>query len=160
MNYIRGEIQIEEQYRNALNKFQRQKMELPSKIFSQVAHNKRPKSEEQMLIVMDKSTHEEHLFQPLQTKNKQFKLAVTFLTGYNGIFNVTNSNYKINFLKSVSVEDRYIQRTIPPSVHEIEPLNKVMKRIIIDEGHFSQVSYPFTIKPNFSTLESILERST
>ena len=41
---------------------------------------------------MDKSTHEEHLSQPLQTNNKQFKIAVTFLTGYNGIFNVTNSN--------------------------------------------------------------------
>ena len=47
-----------------------------------------------MLIVMDKPTHEEHLSQPLQTNNKQFKIAVTFLTGYNGIFNVTNSNNK------------------------------------------------------------------
>ena len=42
-----------------------------------------------MLIVMDKSTHEEHLFQPLRTNNEQFKKAVTFLAGYNGIFNVT-----------------------------------------------------------------------
>ena len=45
-----------------------------------------------MLIVMNESTHEEHLFQPLQTTNKQFEKAVTFLTGYNGIFNVKNSN--------------------------------------------------------------------
>ena len=43
---------------------------------------------------MDKSTHEEHLHQPVQTNNKQFKNAMTFLTGYNGIFNVTNSNNK------------------------------------------------------------------
>ena len=43
---------------------------------------------------MDKSTHEEHLFQPLQTDNKQFKIAVTFLTGYNGIFNITSLNIK------------------------------------------------------------------
>ena len=43
-----------------------------------------------MLIVMDKSTHEEHLSQPLPIKNKRFKIAVTLLTGYNGIFNVTN----------------------------------------------------------------------
>ena len=43
---------------------------------------------------MDKPTHEEHLFQPLQTKNKQFKIAINFLTGYNGRFNVTNSNIK------------------------------------------------------------------
>ena len=31
-----------------------------------------------MLIVMDKRTHEEHLFQTAQTINKQFKIAVTF----------------------------------------------------------------------------------
>ena len=43
---------------------------------------------------MDNSTHEGHLSQPLQTNNKQFKKAVTFLTGYNGIFNVTNSIIK------------------------------------------------------------------
>ena len=45
-----------------------------------------------MLIVMDLSTHEAHFSQPLQTNNKKFKLAITFLTGYNGIFNVTNKN--------------------------------------------------------------------
>ena len=48
---------------------------------------------------MDKSTHEEQLSQPLQTKNKQFKIAVTFLSGYNGIFNVTISNIKFYFKK-------------------------------------------------------------
>ena len=63
-------------------------MELPSKLLEQIAYNTRPKIEEHMLIVMDKSTHEEHLSQPLQTNNKQFKIAVTFLSGYNGIFNV------------------------------------------------------------------------
>ena len=41
-----------------------------------------------MLIVMIKSTHEEHLSQPIQTDNKQFKIAITFLTADNGIFNV------------------------------------------------------------------------
>ena len=69
-------------------------MELASKILEQIVHNTRPKMEEHMLIVMDNSTHEEHLSQPLQTKNKQFKIAVTFLTAYNGIFNVTNSNIR------------------------------------------------------------------
>ena len=43
---------------------------LPSKILEQIAFNTRPKIEEHMLIVMDKSTHEEHLSQPLQTNNK------------------------------------------------------------------------------------------
>ena len=67
-------------------------MELTSKLLEQIAFNTRPKIEEHMLIIMDKSSHEEHLFQPLQTNNKQFKIAITFLSAYNGIFNVTNSN--------------------------------------------------------------------
>ena len=48
-------------------------MELPSKLLEQIAYNTKPKMEEHMLIVIDKSTHEEHLSQPLQTKNKQLK---------------------------------------------------------------------------------------
>ena len=44
---------------------------------------------------MCESTHEEHLSQPLQTNNKQFRMAVTSLTGYNGIIKVTNKNIKI-----------------------------------------------------------------
>ena len=55
-------------------------MELPRKLLEQIAFNTRPTIEEHMLIVMDKSTHEEHLFQLLQTNNKQFKIAVTFLS--------------------------------------------------------------------------------
>ena len=53
-------------------------MELPSKLLEQTVFNTRPKIEEHMLISMDKSTYEEHLSQPLQTNNKQFKIAVTF----------------------------------------------------------------------------------
>ena len=134
-------------------------MELPSKILEQIAFNTRSKIEEHMLIVMDKSTHEEHLSQPLQTNNKQFKIAVTFLTGYNGIFNVTDKNNKFYFMKSISDEDGYIQISIPPGAYEIESLNNEIKRIIIDEGHFTEANYPFTIKPNFSTLGSIIEIS-
>ena len=52
-------------------------MELPNNLLEQIAFNTRAKIEGHMLIVMDKS-HEEHLSQPLQTNNKQFKLAVTF----------------------------------------------------------------------------------
>ena len=73
-------------------------MELPSKLLGQIVYNTRAKIEEHMLIIMDKSTHEEHLSQPLQTNNKQFKIAVTFLTAYNGIFNVTDRNNKFYFI--------------------------------------------------------------
>ena len=134
-------------------------MELPSKLLEQIAFNTRPKIEEHMLIVMDKSTHEEHLSQPLQTNNKQFQIAVTFLTGYNGIFNVTNSNNKFYFKKTISGEDGFIQITIPPGAYEIESLNDEIKRITIDEGHYREANYPFKIKPNFSTLGSIIEIS-
>ena len=134
-------------------------MELPSKLLEQIAFNTKAKSEEHMLIVMDKSTHEEHLSQPLQTNNKQFKLAVTFLTGYNGIFNVTNENKKFYFKKTISDYDGFNKITIPPGAYEIESMNNEIKRIIIDEEYYSETNYPFTIKPNFSTLGSIIEIS-
>ena len=134
-------------------------MELPSKLLEQIAFNTRLKIEEHMLILMDKSTHEEHLFQPLQINNKQFKIAVTFLTGYNGFFNVTNSNNKFYFKKTITNGEGFIQVTIPSGAYEIESLNKEMKRIIIDEGYYTEANYPFTIKPNFSTLGSIIEIS-
>ena len=132
-------------------------MELPSKLLEQIALNTRPKIEEHMLIVMDKSTDEEQVSQPLQPTKKQHKIAITFLTGYNGIFNVTNSNNKFYFAKSISDEDAFIQITTPQGGYKMEILNKEIKRIVIDEGHFTEVDYPFTIKPNFSTLGSIIE---
>ena len=118
-------------------------MELPSKLLEQMAFNTRPKFEEHMLIVMDKSIHEEHLAQPLQTNNKQFKTAVTFLSGYNGIFNVTNTN-KFYFKKTITDEDGFVQITIPPGAYEIESQNDEIKRIIIDEEHYTEPNYPFT----------------
>ena len=133
-------------------------MEIPSKLLEQIAFNTRPKIEEHMLIIMKKSSHEEHLFQSLQTNNKQFKIAVTFLSAYNGIFNVTNSNNQFYFFKSIS-EDDHIQISIRPGVYEIESLNIEIKRIIIDEGHYTEVEYPFHIKPDFNTLGSIIEIS-
>ena len=134
-------------------------MELPSKLLEQIAFNTGPKIEEHMLIVTDESTHEEHLFQPLQTNNKQFKIAITFLTGYNGIFNVTNKYKKFHFKKTITDEDGFIQIMIPPGAHEREALNNESKRIIIDEEHYTETKYPFKIKPNFSTLGSITEIS-
>ena len=76
-------------------------MELPSKFLEQIAFNTRPRLEEHMLIIMDKSPHGEHLFQIIQTNNKQFKIAITFLSAYKAIFNVTNSKNKFYFTKSI-----------------------------------------------------------
>ena len=43
--YKKGELQNEQQYRNALNKFQTKEMELPSKILEQTAQNTDLKTE-------------------------------------------------------------------------------------------------------------------
>ena len=73
-----------------------------------MAFNTRPKIEEHMLVAMDKSTHQEHLSRPSQTNNKQFRIALTILTGYNGIFKVTISKIKFYFLKSTTDEKMLI----------------------------------------------------
>ena len=106
------------------------KMEIPSKLLEQIVYNTRPKIEEHMLIVMDKSTHEEHLFQPLQTNKKQFKIAITFLSAYIGIFNVTNRNNKFYFKKALIDED-FIQIRIPEGAYEIESLNDEIKDLLL-----------------------------
>ena len=112
--------------------------------------------EEHMLIVMDKSIHEEHLSQLLQTNIKQFNIAVTFLSAYNGNFNITTRNNKFYFKKNLIDED-FVQVRIPEGAYEKESLNDEIKRIIIDKEHYTEANYPFTIKSNFSTLGSIIE---
>ena len=99
-------------------------MELPSKEFEQIAFNTRSRSEEHILIVMDKSTDKGNLFQPLQTINKQFKVAVNFLTSYNGIFNVTDKNNEFYFTKSFTDDDGFIQISISKGPYEIESFFK------------------------------------
>ena len=109
-----------------------------------------------MLVFTDKSTHEEHLSQPLQTNNKQFKIAVTFLTGYNGFFNVTNSNNKFCFTTPFSdIQPIFI--IIKPGVCELESLDAEINRISINDRYFREDGYPFRIKPNFSKLGSNIE---
>ena len=84
---------------------------------------------------------------------------MTFLSGYNVIFNVKNSNNKFYFKKTISDEDGFVQINIPLGAYEIESLNDEIKRIIIDEEQYTEASYPFNIKPNFSTLGLIIEIS-
>ena len=120
-------------------------------MLEQIVFKTRSRIEEHILTIMDKSNHEELFFQPLQTIIKQFKISVAFLTGYNGIFNVTNSNNRFFFKKSLIDED-YIQITIQPGAYEIESLSSEITRLIIDEDYYTESNYPFRIKPNFSTL--------
>ena len=100
------------------------------------------------------------LSQSLQTKTKQFKRDVTFLSGYNGFFSVTNSNIKFYFKQTITNENDFFQITIPPGAYEIESLNYEIKRIMIDQEHCTEAEYPFQTRPNFSTLGSIIEKSS
>ena len=110
-----------------LTNFLPNKMELTSKLLEQISFNTRSRLEEHMLIVMDKSDHEQHLSQPFQTNNKQFKLAVIFLSGCNGIFNVTSSKIIFYFKKSITNCYDFIQITIPLGAYKIESLNNEIK---------------------------------
>ena len=75
-------------------------------------------------------------------------------------FLFSDKNNKFFFAKSIFDDDGSIQLIIPKGAHEIESLNKEIKMINIEDGHFSELNYPFTIKPNFSTLGSVIEMST
>ena len=66
---------------------------------------------------------------------------------------------KFYFLKSIT-DDSFTQVIWPPGVYEIETLNKEIKRIFIEERHYTEANYSVTVKPNFSTLGSIIEIST
>ena len=62
-------------------------------------------------------------------------------------------------MNSITDEDGFVQTSISPGAYEIESLNNAIKRIVIDEGHFTESDYPFQIKLNFSTLRSTLQFS-
>ena len=133
-------------------------MELPCKLLEKITSNTRSISEEHMLIVVGKSIYEENLSQPLQTKNNQSKIAVTFFNGYNTIFNVTNEQ-KILF-NSINKDDDFNQKTIPPGAYGLENLNNEILSNINEEGFITEVTYPFTIRLNFSIVGSIKKISS
>ena len=93
----------------------------------------------------------------MQTNKKHFKIAIRFLTGYKGIFNVTNSNIKFYFKELITDED-FIQITFPHGAYKLESLNNELKRIIIDTTYYNENENSFTIKPNFPTLGSIIQK--
>ena len=62
--------------------------------------------------------------------------------------------------KSISDEESFLQIPISQGAYELETLNDEIKRIIIEEEHYTEANYPITFKPNFSTLGSNIEIST
>ena len=71
-----------------------------------------------------------------------------------------NTYYEI-FYYTKSIQDvDSTQITITPGAYEIESLNNEFKRNIIEEGRFTEDTYPITIKPNCRTLGNIKEISS
>ena len=57
-------------------------------------------------------------------------------------------------------DDDFSKIIISAGAHELESLNAENKRTCGNNGHFTEANYPFQIKPNFSTLGSIIENSS
>ena len=66
-------------------------MKVPIKLSVRKVFKAISKIEEQMLIVVDETTHEENQSQPLQTTFERMKIDVTFLTAYIRLFKVKNT---------------------------------------------------------------------
>ena len=81
------------------------------------------------------------------------------MTGCNGFFNVTNKKSKVYFAKTFIDKGGFIHVTIPLGAFEIENLNDESRKNIIEESQFTEVDCHFTDKPNFSTLNGIIEIS-
>ena len=63
------------------------------------------------------------------------------------------------YAKSITDKDGFTQITISPGAYGILTLNNEIKKILIGEEPFTEAKYPFTIKPIFSTLGSVIEIS-
>ena len=79
--YKKLEKYNEQQNGNGFGNFYTNQVKLRSKLLEQIVFNRKQEIEGSILIVVIESTHEESVSQPIRTKNKQFKVAVTFLTG-------------------------------------------------------------------------------
>ena len=104
-------------------------MAFPNKRLEQIAFNTRCKIPKHMVRAKDNFTHEQHLSETLQTSNKQLNIAVTFRTGYTGIFNVTNEN--IEFISTSAFEGaEYNVISKPSRAYEVEPSDKKIERML------------------------------
>ena len=75
------------------------------------------------------------------------------------MFNLTTKNKEFYFTVSNN-DDDFIQITVPSGAYEIDSLNNEIKWIIFEERYFTEATYPFTIKPDFITLEFTKEISS
>ena len=134
-------------------------MELLTKLSEQIVFKAKRVIKELRLIVLVESTDEEILYQPLQTNNHWFEFPVSFLTGYNGVFNITNKMIEVSFTTSY-IDDCFILIIILSGVHELASLNDEIKRIFNEDGYFTEENDPIVVEPENSTLGSTIGRKT
>ena len=80
-------------------------MGLPSKNLEQIAINTKAKIEGHKFIVMNKSVHEEHLSQPLQTNKKQSKkllLSYVDIMGLSTLQTKKLNSFSYEYLKELN----------------------------------------------------------
>ena len=105
---------------------------------------------------MDKSTYKEQLPEQLITNNKQFKISVSLLPGYSGIFNVNDKKNKSQFATSINHDDFKVN-TVPQGDNELESFDDESKRNITKKSSYTEQNYFCAIKPNFSAFGSFTE---
>ena len=104
--------------------------------------------------MLGKSTREQNLDETLQTNNKQFKIAIKFLTGYHGFFNITDKNNRFFY---ITPEKMIVEIVIPKGAYEMEAVYSEIKRLMILNGDSEGETFPVKIKPNFTTQASTIE---
>ena len=103
---------------------------------------------------MDNPTREENFIEPLITNNKDFKTAITFLTGYNGNFNITEIDNKFY---CITPEKIIVDIVLEKGAYELEAMDLEIKRLMVLNGDSDGETIPITIKQDFSTQGSIME---
>ena len=87
-------------------------------------------------------------FNHFNPKNKQFKIAITFLTGYGGIFKKKQKNEKVFFTVIIN-DDDFNLTFFPPGAYEPDSPDDEIKRNTVEDGYFTEENYPVIFKPKF-----------
>ena len=91
------------------------------------------------------SLHFKKISQLPPNDNKQFKIAVTILLGYNGVFKSTNKKYNFYFAVSVN-DDGFSVNTTPERALEVKFTIKENYRIFVKKCFlFKEENRPFQI---------------
>ena len=73
---------------------------------------------------------------------------------------MTSKINKLYFKELNTDNDDFVQITISSDAYKIENLIIETYKIVIEEVHSREGDYPFTTKPNFPTLGSIIKPSS